>query len=304
MSGRIHNFNTLSTPNIELEYYMGIAAETQQFELESYTKPNSSGGIYHCRFRSKFADFDDIAKASRNGKVFQEDGFKAATIGHEIVRDTMASNRLEGEYDHPSPDSGKLRIGRVDRSNASHCIHNMDFNNKQGFMGVSTTGPGTMGPTLAFGIIENGVIPAFSIRIFSSARKIVDRAKGIRMSMAPYRFVTIDNVGDPSNKTATGAHAKNNDKIKAMMGRTINVDLEALDFKATEGIIEIAKAELFRGSSDVQFAEECLGLELESFDASGFAVFKDEDGGTAFMKIKQQHANNVRQSVMAGLNLI
>jgi hypothetical protein len=207
---------------LEMEMYMGVPCETIEFELEEARMPGMGGTPSNAdpfvRYSTKMCDFDDVSKASRNLKVFQEKPFYDATVGHLIVSDTMRKNRLKGEYDHPPRNSGKERIGTVDRSRACHTIHRIDFRNKAAYGLFSTSGP--YGPTVARDILLNGEVPACSIRLFSSSRKVVDRARGVRMSMGPYRYITSVYVMSPSNETADAANGLGNtEALMALIGK-------------------------------------------------------------------------------------
>ncbi len=292
--------NILTTPKLELEYYMGIPMNVGQFEMESVLTPNENNGEYHCRFRSKYADFDKIENYSRNGKVFQEKPFYAATIGDPLINDTMVSNRLKGEYGHPDT-TDKNRIGKVYDDRVSHVIHDLIFpGDSTGHMLVSTAG--VFGPVLARDMVLNHEIPAFSLRIFSTSRKLIDRARGIRMSMGPYKFITIDYCNRPSNKTATPKYSDNPASITEMIGKQVSVDMEGYGVDDVYGVIEIAKEALFKGSDDVKFATEYLGLELEGYK-DNYAVFKDGENAQAFLKLDSDTTARVNRCIRSGLTL-
>ncbi len=285
------SFTYFKPKEIELGFHMGVTMPDTEIDLEDIAIPGVNGvagnAPHQVKFKLKAADFDDISKASRMGKVFQEQPFKAATVQHPFISDTMRKRRLKGEDGHPPRDSNKTRLKAIVSDQVCHRITGMNF--KGGSCWQDWETGGKRGEDFAKDIIFGKEVPAGSIRIFSSARKVVDKARGIRMSIGPYQFITTDRVNTPSNPTAEGTFtAEEATRIEGIRKASIpNYEQEAF-----ETTFKISRDMLFEGSDDVKTMVEYMGVELEGFE-DGYATFKDGDSARLFMSVEDRLTHDI-----------
>jgi len=280
------SFMYFKPKEIELGFHMGVTMPDTEIDLEDISIPGVNGiagnAPFQAKFKLKAADFDDISKASRMGKVFQEQPFKEATIYHPYVSDTMKKRRLKGEDGHPPRDSNKTRLKKIEPTRVSHRITGMNFTGGSCWQDWETSGP--MGEQFAKDIIFGKEVPAGSIRIFSTARKVVDKARGIRMSVGPYQYITTDKVYTPSNSTAEGEFSPEEAARIEGIRKAMIPNYEQESYETT---FKIGRDMLFEGSDDVKTMVEYMGVELEGFE-DGYATFKDGDNARLFLNVEDK----------------
>jgi len=136
---------------------------------------------------------------NRNGRIYPKK-VVAKALDTAFIKEKLSTNSLLGEGGHPVTDSIQ-RQGTIDQNNVTHVIKGISWDPQDSniLLGEVESAGTSCGKDWAGLIIENGMIPSFSMRGMGDVMKSTNGTVTVK---DPLRLITYDSVNFPSHQKA------------------------------------------------------------------------------------------------------
>lgn len=182
------------------DFYVVMEQTSPEDNKVQIVKDGSSNGLNFLRFSTCLQSFYG---RNRNRRLWKAQQIKTM-VNDRPVQELIEKGSFVGEAGHPVPDDGKVTIERIltiDPLRCSHRIISLSWPNENELHGVvETLDEGVGSPGYRFmKNIQQGIIPAFSLRSLVPQRKNADGTTDV---IGPGRCVCYDRVYLPSHQEA------------------------------------------------------------------------------------------------------
>lgn len=183
-----------------LDYYVVMEQTSPEDNKIQIIADGKKDGLEFLRFSSCLQAFRGL---NRNRRDWKSEHIRKMSMD-KPVQELLQKGSFVGEAGHPVPMDGKVTIERIltiDPLRCSHRIIELSWPSETELHGVVETldeGPGTPGYRF-YKNIQQGIIPAFSLRSLVPQRKNAD---GTITVIGPGRMVCYDRVYLPSHEEA------------------------------------------------------------------------------------------------------
>ena len=182
------------------DFYVVMEQTSPQENKINIIEDGTHNNLNYLRFSTCLQSFYG---RNRNRRLWKADQIKAM-VNDKPVQELIEKGSFVGEAGHPVPMDGKVTIERIltiDPLRCSHRIISLNWPNNNELHGVVETldeGVGSPGYRF-FKNIQQGIIPAFSLRSLVPQRKNADGSTDV---IGPGRCVCYDRVYLPSHQEA------------------------------------------------------------------------------------------------------